>query len=257
MSARGKGNTMLRTHASCLRVTAEKSEPRRAPRLPRTPCRDGSWPLAWLLACCLAPVVALAGAPTDQIKQTTDKILAVVQDPALQGADTGDARQKQMRKAIDERFDWAVMARSAFGKTWKDLTEPQRTEFTELFGNLVNKNYMSRVDSYSGEKIIYKSEKVEGLYGVVEVVIITLRGTDIPVSYRVLLKDANWLVYDISIEGVSMVNNYRSQIGAILNGSSYDNLISRIRGKIAAKPTEKPETKAGPTKAPKPAEGAL
>ena len=189
---------------------------------------------ALLLAIFSVPAFVRAGEPTDQIKQTTDKILEIVQDPARKGADKENERQKQMRTAIDERFDWADMARSAFGNTWKDLSAAQRTEFTGLFSDLVNKNYMSRVESYSGEKIQYKGDKVDGMYGVVEVVIVTLRGTDIPVSYRVLKKDTKWMIYDVSIEGVSMVNNYRSQIGAILNGSSYDSLIARIKAKIAA-----------------------
>jgi len=140
-----------------------------------------------------------------------------------------------MRKAVDERFDWAALSRSALGKHWRDLSDAQREEFTGLFSDLVEKTYMSKVESYSGEKIQYKGEKVEGAYGVVDVVIVTLEGTDIPVSYRVLKKDAEWLVYDVVIEGVSLVNNYRSQIGAILNSSSYGNLIERLKAKIAKK----------------------
>jgi len=209
--------------------------------------------LVLLLAVFSAPALLLAGEPADQIKQTTDQILAIVQDPALKGADKEDARQKQMRKVVDQRFDWAEMARSAYGKTWKDLTEAKRTAFTGLFSDLVNKNYMSKVESYSGEKIQYTGDKVDGKYGVVEVVIVTLRGTDIPVSYRVLKIDSKWMIYDVVIEGMSMVNNYRSQISAVLDSSSYDTLIVRIRAKIAATASVKDENKT--TTAPKPASG--
>jgi phospholipid transport system substrate-binding protein len=179
-----------------------------------------------------------AGEPTDQVRQTTEKLLAIVQSPALKGAGKDEERKKQMKQVVDERFDWASMARSAIGKYWRDLSEAQRTEFTGLFGELIEKNYMSEVESYSGEKILYKGDKVDGAYGVVEVKIVTLRGTDIPVSYRVQKKAAEWLVYDVSIEGVSLVNNYRSQIGAILNSSSYDNLIAKIRAKIVVRAPE-------------------
>jgi len=182
------------------------------------------------------PAFARAGEPTDQIRQTTDKILAIVQEPALKGSDKDKERQKQMRKVIDERFDWDAMARSALGKHGRDLSAAQRAEFTELFSELIEKNYLSQIESYAGEKILYKGDKVDGAYGVADVMIVTLRGTDIPVSYRVLKKGAEWLVYDVSIEGVSLVNNYRSQIGAILNSSSYDKLIAKIRAKIAASP---------------------
>ncbi len=213
--------------------------------------------LAVLLAAYSATAVALAGEPTDQIKQTTDKILAIVQDPALKDASKEDDRQKQMRKEIDARFDWTTMARSAYGNKWKDLSEAQRTDFTKLFSDLVNKNYMSKVESYSGEKIQYKNDRVDGKYGVVDIVIITLRNTDVPVSYRVLKKDNMWLVYDVSVEGVSMVNNYRSQIAAILNSSTYDNLMARLRAKIEAKVPEKGEKKSGDKAEPKSAGDAL
>ena len=181
-----------------------------------------------------APALAPAGEPTDQIKQTTDKILAIVQDPAMKGPEKDAERQKLMKQAVDTRFDWAAMSRSAIGKNWQGLTAAQRTEFTGLFSELVEKTYMSKVESYSGEKIQYKGDKVDGTFGVADVVIVTSRGTDTPVSYRVQKKGTEWLVYDVTIEGVSLVNNYRSQIAAILSGSSYDVLIGKIKAKIAA-----------------------
>ncbi|MEO5365862.1 MAG: ABC transporter substrate-binding protein [Magnetococcus sp. WYHC-3] len=210
-----------------------------------------------VLAIGSASACVLAGEPTDQLKETTDKILAIVRDPTLQGADKEDARQKQMREEIDKRFAWSDMAHSAYGLAWNKLTDAQRTEFTGLFGDLVNKNYMSKVESYSGEKIQYKGDKVDGTYGVVNVVIVTLRNTDIAVSYRVLKKDTQWLIYDVIIENISMVNNYRSQFGAILHSSPHDVLVSRIKAKIAANTPEPTEKKTGTTVDPKKADGAL
>ena len=218
-------------------------------------CKQVILPL--VLLALVSPTLARAGEPTDQLKQTTDKILAIVQNPALKGPDKDAERQKQMKQAVDERFDWAAMARSAIGKNWKGLSEAQRTEFTSLFSDLVEKNYMSKVESYSGEKIQYKGDKVDGTFGVADVVILTLKGTDIPVSYRVQKKDAAWLVYDVSIEGVSLVNNYRSQIGAILNSSSYDILIVRLKAKIAASAPEKTVKKDAAVTDAKPGKDAL
>lgn len=193
--------------------------------------------LAMLLMTAGVAAFSRAGDPTEQIRQTTDKLLAVVQDPALKGSGKDSERQILMRKAIDERFDWASMSRSALGKHWRELSTAQRAEFTEIFSKLIENTYLSQIESYTGEKILYKGDKMDGLYGVVNVVIVTLRGTNIPVSYRVLKKDGEWLVYDVGIEGVSLVNNYRSQIGAILNNSSYDNLIVKIRAKFDTPPT--------------------
>ena len=184
------------------------------------------------------PALAQAGVPTDQIRQTTDKILAIVQSPALKGPDNEQQRRAQMSRAVAERFDWAAMARSALGKHWAGFPEAQRKEFTGLFSQLVENNYMAQVESYSGEKVVYKGDKVEGAYGVVDVVVVTLRGREIPVSYRVLQKGGEWLVYDVNVEGVSLVNNYRSQIGSILNNSSYEALVARIRAKLAAGPAD-------------------
>lgn len=192
--------------------------------------------LALLLLTAGVTAFSRAGEPTEQIRQTTDKLLAVVKDPALEGSGKDAERQRLMREAIDERFDWVSMSRSALGKHWRDLSVAQRTEFTEIFSKLIENTYLSQIESYTGEKILYKGDKMDGLYGVVDVVIVTLRGTNIPVSYRVLKKNDEWLVYDVGIEGVSLVNNYRSQIGAILNNSSYDNLIVKIRAKIVAPP---------------------
>lgn len=192
--------------------------------------------LPLLFLVCGFPAPARAGEATEQIRQTTDALLAVAQDPALKSPDKDAERQKRMRETVDARFDWNAMARSAFGKHWRDLSEARRAEFTGLFSELIKKIYLAHVEGYSGEKVLYKGDKIDGAYGVVEVVIVTLRGTDIPVSYRVLNKGAAWLVYDVSIEGVSMVNNYRSQIGSLLNSSSYETLISRIKTKIAAPP---------------------
>lgn len=212
--------------------------------------------ILFLLALCGAGL-ALAGEPSDQIRLTTDKLLAIVQIPELQGPEKEIERRKMMREAVNDRFDWAAMARSALGKNWRNLSEAQRAEFTSLFSDLIEKTYMSQVDSYTSEKIVYKGDKVDGPYGVVDAVVVTLRGTDIPVSYRVLKNGAEWLVYDISIEGVSMVNNYRSQITSIMNNSTYDNLIAKIKAKINTQSTESADEKPEAKKARKQKEGTL
>jgi phospholipid transport system substrate-binding protein len=202
-----------------------------------------------LLVPVLAGLVpAQGGVPTDQIRQTTDAILAIAQDPELQGPGKAEDRQSRMKSAAAARFDWASMARSAVGKHWSELSGEQQAEFTGVFSELIENTYMSKVEGYSGERILYKGDKVEGAYGVVDVVVVTLRGTDIPVSYRVISRGAEWLIYDVSIEGVSLVNNYRSQIGAILNRSSYDELLRRIQAKIAAAPPQAEESGAAATR---------
>jgi phospholipid transport system substrate-binding protein len=207
----------------------------------------------WVSSLVVAglPWVGMTGEALDQIRRSTDKILAVVQDPAMQGPAQAVVRDRRVRSLIDERFDWGAMARSAMGAHWKTLSESQRQEFSGLFSELIKNNYLAEVEGYSGEKIRYQSETVAGKYGVVNVVILTLRGTDVPVSYRVLQKESGWFVYDITIEGVSMVNNYRSQIGAILQRSNYDGLVAKLRGRIAENKPGPPPAQAATENEPK------
>jgi len=201
-----------------------------------------------MLAFAAVSGAARAGEPTDQIRQTTDQILAIVQDPALQGDEHVAERERRMKLKIDARFDWPAMARSAMGGHWAGLTDAQRLEFTGLFSDLIKKTYLAQLESYTGEKILYQGDRVDGKYGVVNVIVVTLRGTDIPVNYRMLRGSAEWQVYDVSIEGVSLVNNYRSQIGAMLDRYPYDGLITRIKAHLAV-----PDTAAGGSKSAHPA----
>ena len=201
-----------------------------------------------LAAFAVVAGLARSGEPTDQIRQTTDQILAIVQDPALQGDDHVAERESRMKLKIDARFNWPAMARSAMGSHWAGLNEAQRQEFTGLFSDLIKKTYLAQLESYSGEKIRYQGDHVDGKYGVANVIVVTLRGTDIPVNYRMLRGSADWQVYDVSIEGVSLVNNYRSQIGSLLDRYPYDGLITRIKSRLAV-----PDTEAGGSKSAHPA----
>lgn len=189
------------------------------------------------LVCALGMLVAsaticMAGTPTDDIRKTTDKIIAILTDPALEGPDKDEARAQKIRKAVDERFDWEEMSMRTLARHWKDRTPAERTEFIDLFGQLLERTYLDKVEGYSGEKVLYVDEKMEGDYGLVTVKIVTKEATEILVQYRLRNKGGVWLVYDISIEGVSLVNNYRKQFHSILTRSSYKDLVDRLRSKV-------------------------
>jgi phospholipid transport system substrate-binding protein len=172
-----------------------------------------------------------SGEPTDKIKQTTDKILSIVKNPALKGPSKAEEKRKMIRQAVDERFDWEEMAQRALARHWSQRTPDEKKEFVRLFGDLLEKTYLSKVEGYSGEKVQYEGESVDGDYAVVKVKIVTDKNVDIPVEYRLRKETANWLVYDISIEGVSLVNNYRSQFNTIISQSSYGNLVKKLKEK--------------------------
>jgi phospholipid transport system substrate-binding protein len=176
-----------------------------------------------------------AGEPTEKIRQTTDKVLSIVTNPSLKDASKGQEREKLIRRAVDERFDWEEMARRSLATHWAKRTAEERKEFVHLFSDLLERTYMRKVEDYSGEKVLYEGETKDGDYAKVNVKIVTKKNRDIPVEYRLKKEGNDWLIYDVLIEGVSLVNNYRTQFKSIILQSSYENLIKRLRNKVEEK----------------------
>jgi phospholipid transport system substrate-binding protein len=178
-------------------------------------------------------VPGLAGEPTEKIKKTTDRILSLVANPALKDPSRAKERKKLIRSAVDEQFDWEEMARRSLGRHWDQRTNEEKKEFVRLFADLLDRTYMSKVEGYSGEKVRYEGETIDGNYASVKVKIVTQQNKDIPVEYRLKKEKNDWFVYDVSIEGVSLVNNYRTQFNSIIVQSSYENLVKKLREKVA------------------------
>jgi phospholipid transport system substrate-binding protein len=180
-------------------------------------------------------VPLLAAGPMEEIKQTTDKILSIVTNPALKAPSKTEEREKLIHRAIYERFDWEEMARRSLATHWAKRTAEERKEFVYLFSELLERTYLKKVEDFSGEKVLYEGETKSGSYATVKVKIVTKKDKDIPVEYRLKRKGKNWFVYDVSIEGVSLVNNYRIQFNSILVQSSYEELVKRLREKVELK----------------------
>ncbi len=187
--------------------------------------------LALWAMCGSGPV--WAGVPTERIKETTDKIIAIVGDPALKDPAKEKERRDKIRKAVDEMCDWQEMSRRSLGRHWAQRSEQEKKEFIELFGQLLERTYIDKVESYSGEKVNYTGERMDGDYAEVDVKIVTKKNTEIPVVYKLRSKDQKWWAYDIVIEGVSLVNNYRTQFSDILAKSSFEGLMKKLREKTA------------------------
>lgn len=175
---------------------------------------------------------SVAGGPTEDVRETTDKLIAIVSDPAMKSADMSVERARRIRKAVDERFDWKEMSKRTLARHWKKRTDQEKDEFIDLFGKLLERTYLDKVEGYSGEQVLYVGERVEGNYGIVVVKIVTKKDTEIRVKYKLKKKGGKWLVYDISIEGVSLVNNYRKQFNSIMTRSSYEDLMKKLRRKV-------------------------
>jgi phospholipid transport system substrate-binding protein len=172
-----------------------------------------------------------AGEPTQQIKQTTDKILAILSNPSLKGPAQAEERRKVIGETVDERFDWEEMSRRSLARHWAARTPEEKKEFMGLFRDLLARTYLNKVDDYSGETVTYEGDTIDGNYASVKVKIVTSKGEEIPVEYRVMKRQTNWFVYDITIEGVSFVNNYRSQFNSILSKSPYSELVKKLKDK--------------------------
>lgn len=180
-------------------------------------------------------VSSWAAEPMEAIKQTTDKILSILTNPALKSPSKNAEREKLIRQAVDERFNWEEMARRSLATHWAKRTPEERKEFIPLFSDLLERTYMDKVEDYSGEKVLYEGETKEGDYATVKVKIVTKKNKDIAVEYRLKKDGSDWLIYDVSIMGVSLVNNYRTQFSSIISQSSYENLVKRLKEKAELK----------------------
>jgi phospholipid transport system substrate-binding protein len=186
------------------------------------------------LACSLlvAPVAAReadAGAPTDQLRLQVDRVLKLLEDPALQAPDKARERRVAVRKVADEIFDFGETARRALGRHWAARTPEERDEFVRLFGDLLERSYISKIELYGGEKIQYVSDRIDGETALVQSKLLTKNGSEVPIEYRMLKKAERWLVYDVVIEGVSLVANYRTQFNKIIQTSSFQELVKKMK----------------------------
>lgn len=178
-----------------------------------------------------------AGLPTDQLKTSIDKVLNVLNDKTLKAPAMKAKRREVLMNLSNEVFDWNEMAKRSLGQYWKDRTPDEQREFIKLFTVLLENTYMDKIESYSGEKILYSKETVEGQYGLVETKILTRQDTEVSVNYWMLNKNGRWFVYDISVEGISLVRNYRTQFNDILARSSYQELLKKLKEKQVPAPT--------------------
>lgn len=181
---------------------------------------------------------------TEQLKSAIDQVLATVNAPALKGDGRAVERRIAVRKIANESFDFTEIARRSLGRHWQPLSEVQRTEFVDLFGDLLERSYISKVELYVGEKVVYSGEQVDGDLATVNTKIMTKNGIEVPIDYRLLRHDDRWMIYDVNIEGISFVSNYRTQFSKIIQSGGYNRLIEKMK----TKQTESAEEDARKTK---------
>ena len=198
----------------------------------------GSWVLLIFLA--LFPVsggTAFAGEPTDQVKQTVDAVLDVLKNKDLKKPEKEAQRRAQIRQIVSARFDFAEMAKRSLAQNWRKRTPQEQKDFVPLYTDLLESTYIKKVERYENEKVVYADEKIEGSYATVKTNIVTAKEVEIPIEYRLLKEGDQWKAYDVVIEGVSLVNNYRNQFNSIIRSSSYEELVKRLKNKTMKEPS--------------------
>jgi len=179
---------------------------------------------------------ASAGLPTDQLRSAVDQVLKILSDPELKNEARTLERRRAIRIVASEIFDFGEISRRSLALHWQPRTPAEREEFVRLFGDLLEHSYISKIETYSGEKIQYAGETVDGERVVVRTVIVTKQGTAIPVDYRMLAQGDRWRAYDVTIEGVSLVANYRAQFNSIIQRSGYPSLVAKLKVKYDERP---------------------
>jgi len=190
---------------------------------------------------CLGAVLALAEfsvssvvmgvePPTVVVRGTIDEVIRLVTDEGLKKPDQATHRRKLLEETIGQHFDFEEMAKRSLAAHWRNRSEAEHQEFVQLFQTLLSKTYAGKIENYSGEKVQYLKERLRDSYAEVQTTIVSQK-TEISLDYRLLLKDGSWRVYDVVVDGVSLVKNYRVQFDRIIRDSSYDELVKTLREK--------------------------
>jgi phospholipid transport system substrate-binding protein len=177
---------------------------------------------------------AAAQGPLSVIQSGTERALQILHASRAGEAPALRQRKGEILTIVDEYFNFEEMARRALGRPWKDQTPEKRQEFVKLFKQLLFNTYINRVESYTGsnEQIAYDSEKLDGDYALVKTHVTIQSNQIVQIDYRLRLENGQWQVYDVVVEGISFVDNYRGQFASILANESFDSLLKKIREKV-------------------------
>lgn len=192
--------------------------------------RLGAAALAVVVVALCAGATAAADTPMSAVKGTVDQVLSIVKDPAYKSATT--ERREKLREIIAPHFDFTDMARSAMGYHWRTLSQAQRDQFSNLFTSLLEASYMGKIESYKGQKIDYVKESQDGDLAQVNTKIEQTGSDAVSVDYRLKQSGGMWKVYDVLVDEISLVGNYRNQFNRIMNEKGYDALIDAIKRKV-------------------------
>ncbi|MBI4489809.1 MAG: ABC transporter substrate-binding protein [Deltaproteobacteria bacterium] len=173
---------------------------------------------------------AWAVGPADQIRSAVDQVIKILTDPRLSG-DAEEERHRLLRETVLPHFDFTEMAKRSLGGHWSRLSQDQQREFVDIFTDLLGHSYVDKIGAYNDEQFVYARESQDKNFAEVDTRIITKKGEEFSINYKLHLVNGHWKVYDLVIENISLVNNYRAQFQRIITNSSHEELLQRIKEK--------------------------
>jgi len=195
---------------------------------------------AWLM---VAGAVAATANPRDVVQAAVTRVVAVLQDDfsaAHLDRPRSEMRRAELHRVANDLFDFDEMARRTLTRHWNGRTPEEKAEFVRLFTDVLERSYIGRIEQFSGERILYTGERVEGAFATVRSRIVTRRNAEIAVDYRLMLRDGRWRAYDVLLDGVSFVASYRSEFERIIQQSSYAGLVDKLRKRAVPATTIEP-----------------
>lgn len=166
---------------------------------------------------------------TDEVKKTVDEVVRIVSDKEMKKND--QKRRQALKKSISKIFDYSEMAKRSLGKHWNPRSAAERKQFAELFASLLENSYASKIESYNNEKIVYLRETIDSDHAEVKSKVVTAKRDEFTLDYRMINQNGKWMVYDVVIEGVSLVSNYRTQFNKIIATDGYPALVKKLQTK--------------------------
>jgi phospholipid transport system substrate-binding protein len=194
-----------------------------------------AWAAMTAATLLVASAPAEAGAPLERVRSAVTEVIEIVTRPDLQAPAKLVIRRALIREVAEDLFDFPEMASRSLGYHSAIPSDRERAEFLVLFTDLLERSYMRTIENYAGEQIVYLSETIEGDYATVRSRILTARGAEISVDYRLRRTAAGWVAFDVVLESMSLTANYREQINRVLRTTSFATLLARMReGQLAA-----------------------
>ena len=194
--------------------------------------RLATWIAFPIILSLTAPNPSRAGDPTERIRFVVEQGIEILNETKLQSKNGKQVYLDRLRDVVFPLFNFPEMARRSLGYHWRRLSPVERQEFVTLFTNLLERSYAGKIDLYDGEIVIFTGEAVEDNYARVDTKIISKRGEEYSIDYKLLRTNGDWRIYDVVVEHISLVNNYRSQFNRVIANSSYENLIKKINRKL-------------------------